>query len=71
MRANKIFIKPAPGLLVRDPVTARPLRPAGETKPKSSYWLRRLRDGDAIECTREKKQPAPPAKLKTKSKGVK
>lgn len=36
------------GLIVRDPVTLKPLNPAGELKPLSTYWLRRLRDGSAV-----------------------
>lgn len=33
------------GLIVRDPRTRKPLLTEGETKPKSGYWLRRLREG--------------------------
>jgi len=43
-------IKPAqPALIVRDPDTGKPLAAEGEKKPKTSYWLRRLRDGDVVE----------------------
>lgn len=44
-------IKPAPGKIVRDPVTFRPLALEGEVKPKYAsemYWIRRLRDGDVV-----------------------
>jgi len=34
---------------VRDPETRHPLAAKGETKPKNSYWMRRLRDGDVVE----------------------
>lgn len=42
------FIKPAFSLIVRDPVTAEPLVEAGQKKFISSYWLRRLKDGDVV-----------------------
>ncbi len=49
MSAATIRIKPAPGLIVRDPVTYRPLAVEGEDKPRfSTYWRRRLRDGDVV-----------------------
>ncbi|EKB5404442.1 DUF2635 domain-containing protein [Salmonella enterica] len=43
------FIKPAPGRMVRDPDTLEFLQPAGEEKPFTPYWCRRLDDGDVIE----------------------
>ncbi|KAB7624322.1 DUF2635 domain-containing protein [Alkalilimnicola sp. S0819] len=52
---KKLHIKPAPGRQVRDPITAQPLAAKGEHKPASSYWLRRLRDGDVIDLTAPKK----------------
>ena len=63
---DAIFIKPGrKGLLVRDPITGAPLDPNGESKPRSSYWLRRLRDGDAVKATPPKKS----ASKATDSKG--
>lgn len=47
-------LKSAPGLTIRDPISKRILADAGEEKPASAYWIRRLRDGDVVEC-------APPA----------
>lgn len=44
-----IKVKPAKGLLVRDPITGRHLDKKGETKPKNAYWMRRLAAGDVIE----------------------
>jgi hypothetical protein len=41
-------IKPAPGRAVRDPVTMKPLAADGETKPRTSFWTRRLADGDVL-----------------------
>lgn len=50
-------IKPADEhCLVRDPVSGAPLRAEGEAKPKNSYWLRRLKDGDVVET-----EPTTPA----------
>ncbi len=44
-------IKPATeGLLVKDPIDGRPLAADGEEKPRSTYWLRCLMDGSAVEC---------------------
>ncbi|EER1520968.1 DUF2635 domain-containing protein [Escherichia coli] len=44
-----IFIKPAPGRLIRDPDTMRPLAQEGEEKPFTPFWCRRLDDGDVID----------------------
>lgn len=45
---DRIFIQPAPGLLVRKPVGGH-LAEAGEEVNRESYWLRRLADGDVVE----------------------
>jgi hypothetical protein len=45
-----MFVKPAPGLIVRDPETREPLPPHGDWVPRTTYWLRRLRDGDVSEA---------------------
>jgi hypothetical protein len=39
-------VQPKPGVLVRHPVTKQPLPPGGAEVEDSSFWLRRLRDGD-------------------------
>lgn len=44
-----LFIKPAPGRMVRDPDTLEFLKPGGEEKPFTPYWCRRLDDGDVTE----------------------
>lgn len=41
-------IKPAPGRTVRDPQTMKLLAANGEPKPPTSFWLRRLKDGDVL-----------------------
>lgn len=45
-----LFLKPAPGRIVRDPVTMTPIPPDGEEKPRDPHWLRRLHDGDVVEA---------------------
>jgi Protein of unknown function (DUF2635) len=50
-------IKPAPGRLVRDPYTRAEVPPEGRNVSETSYWLRRVRDGDVIRMDGE--QPAP------------
>lgn len=47
-KQDQIFIKPADGLTVRDPITQRPLAAEGERKLRNAYWLRRLKDGDVV-----------------------
>ncbi len=47
-----MFVKPAPGLKVRDPKTKQHLPESGAEVPDSdSYWVRRLRDGDVVRAT--------------------
>lgn len=46
--SDVLKIKPAPGRIVRDPKTMKPLADAGEIKPRISYWTRRLADGDVV-----------------------
>lgn len=45
-----IFIKPAAGAKVRDPVTKQHLKAEGESKPRSNYWLRRVASGEVVEA---------------------
>lgn len=52
-----LYIKPAPGLKVRDPRTGEHLPEDGAEKPKIRYWLRRLADGDVVKASAPK--PAP------------
>ena len=49
---DRIFVKPAPGLQVRDPKTAAPLPAEGAEVLRTSYWLRRLASGDVAETKR-------------------
>jgi hypothetical protein len=63
-----MFCKPAPGRLVRDPLTKIAMPEAGANVPDDGgYWSRRLRDGDIVLA--EPVQPAatpapnPPAEV--------
>lgn len=51
--SDVLKIKPAPGRAVRDPKTMKNLDPAGETKPRNGFWLRRLACGDVTELDTE------------------
>ncbi|AXF74865.1 DUF2635 domain-containing protein [Erwinia tracheiphila] len=48
---TELYIKPVPGLTVRDPDTYEPLAVNGEKKPCTGFWLRRLKDGDVVAVT--------------------
>lgn len=49
-----MHIRPAEGRLVRDPKSKQPIPAEGAEVERSSYWLRRLKDGDVVETTRKK-----------------
>lgn len=62
---ERIFVKPAQGLLVRKPVGGY-LLDKGEWVNRETYWLRRLGDSDVVEAddpdaTAEAVAPAAPA----------
>lgn len=46
-------VRAAEGRRVRDPHSKQVLAPEGESKPQTSYWLRRLADGDVVEVKPE------------------
>lgn len=60
-------IKPSPGAKVRDPVTTQHLTDGedgnGELKPRSSYWIRRVKEGVvvivAVQATEKKASDKP------------
>ncbi|MEJ1358346.1 MAG: DUF2635 domain-containing protein [Candidatus Sedimenticola sp. (ex Thyasira tokunagai)] len=43
-----LTVKPAPKRQVRNPRSGEHLDKAGETVPRTPYWLRRLKDGDVV-----------------------
>lgn len=66
--STTIRIKPAPGRIVRDPVTYRPLAVEGENKPRfDQYWQRRLRDGDVVKV---ENTPVATAESEPENEGV-
>ena len=55
-----MFVKPATGLIVRDPVSKVPLPATGANVPDTDmYWQRRLRDGDVFVATEQNAETAP------------
>jgi Protein of unknown function (DUF2635). len=55
---NDFFLKPAPGKSVRDPRSMKLLAAKGERKPRNSYWLRRVADGDVVVVEKKTKGKA-------------
>lgn len=50
MKEERPTLRPArPELRVPDPTTGRDLAPDGEPKPLTTYWRRRIADGDVVE----------------------
>lgn len=43
-----MFVKPAAGVMVRDPVSRVHLPVEGREVPESSYWIRCIRSGDVV-----------------------
>lgn len=65
MNTETFHIKPArPDLVVCDPVTRQALAAAGEEKPRDTYWLRRLREGDVVELEAAAAATKPASKAK-------
>jgi hypothetical protein len=48
MTEKTIRIKPAPGKVIVHPITRTRVPADGETVAESTYWLRRIADGDVI-----------------------
>lgn len=51
-----MLVKPKSGLLVRDPHTKRPLPAEGAEVQPTTWWVRRLANGDVVPVV---EQPAP------------
>jgi hypothetical protein len=43
-----LFVKPAPGLLVRDPLHMTPIPAEGRSVPDITYWHRMIIQGDVV-----------------------
>lgn len=52
-----MYVKPAPGLSIRDPDLLDLLPESGRLVPDSDYWLRRVRDKD-VELAAPPTEPA-------------
>lgn len=63
---REMMIKPKGALLVRDPVTRAPLKKQGETKPRNTYWLRRIKDGSCELITKQPTTTATKVNVDTK-----
>lgn len=64
--ADAVTVKPAPGLLVRNPQrNYQPLPPEGAPVELDQYFIHRLRDGDVVRVPDPQPTPeAAPAKSK-------
>ncbi len=49
-----MFVIPAPGRRVKDPITFKVLPAEGDDKPRNSYWTRRVVAGDCSEIEHPK-----------------
>lgn len=52
---SRIFVKPKSGLIVRDPKNMQPLPSEGLFVEKSTYWIRRAKDGDVSILKKQQK----------------
>lgn len=64
-----LFIRPASGLKVRDPITKQHLREEGESKPRTNYWLRRVRAGEVVVINKPTSSDAVTAEKPNTKKG--
>ena len=48
-----MYVKPAPGLRIVDPILRDFLPEEGRLVTPSDYWHRRLRDGDVVRISQE------------------
>lgn len=57
---KRIFVKPARNMIVREPHNAAALPPEGREVEDSTYWQRRINDGDVFLVTKKSnRNPAP------------
>ncbi len=69
---ERVFVKPKEGLLVRDEKTKQILPIEGKIVEMSTYWVRRLKDGDVELVKSVEKAEAPKApEKKVKKEGEK
>lgn len=64
---TRLYVKPAEGRTLRDPERGyEAVLPTGKHVPRTNYWLRRIKHGDAIEAKPPK--PEKPAKATSAKK---
>lgn len=56
---ERMRVRPAPGRTVFDPRAHVELPQDGADVPRSSFWLRRLRDGDVVRAETNKRTDLP------------
>lgn len=57
MSESDLMLKPAEGVVVRDPTSYQRMEEAGAVVPASIYWQRRLADGDVVPVSAEDGDP--------------
>lgn len=55
---ERVHVRPREGLVVRDPETLQPLPPEGREVDLTTYWIRRLADGDVVTADAPVTEPA-------------
>lgn len=63
----KLFVKPAQGLVIRDPKTMQILPPEGKLVTESTYWVRRLKCGDVSIVKNESMENVKESKIAPKA----
>lgn len=71
----ELYLKPAPGLVIKKPDGSK-LAADGEKVPRTSFWLKRLADGDVLsveeaQAAQADKEEVKPAAKATKKPQVK
>lgn len=64
-----MFVKPAEGVKVRDPVTLHHIPADGTEVPADTYWLRRVAAGDVVVADPKSKPAAAPSAPRTAKEG--
>ena len=49
MNAERTYVVPVKGLTVIDPTNGQPLPPEGKEVERTTYWVRRVNEGDVTE----------------------
>ncbi len=58
-----MFVKPAKtGLIIRDPESHEPIPEKGREVPDTTFWRRRIKDGDVVSAGPEKRVASVPEK---------